>query len=77
MSKPAWIRPPASTALAIMNNALRMLFAAMMRARCVGWARSWISAYIGTLYSPAHSDSRNRSAITRQCAGSARNPRSV
>ncbi len=40
---------PAITELAIMNSALRMLLAAMMRARCVGWLRSWISAYIGTL----------------------------
>ena len=40
---------PASSALTIMNSALRMLLAAMMRARCVGAARSWISAYIGTL----------------------------
>ena len=37
------------TELAIMNSALRMLLAAMMRARCVGWLRNWISAYIGTL----------------------------
>ena len=37
------------TELAIMNSAFRMLLAAMMRARCVGWLRSWISAYIGTL----------------------------
>jgi len=31
---------PAITELAIMNSALRMLLAAMMRARCVGWLRS-------------------------------------
>ena len=37
------------TLLAIMNSAFRMLLAAMMRARCVGALRSWISAYIGTL----------------------------
>ena len=35
--------------LTIMNNALRMLLAAMMRARWVGRLRIWISAYIGTL----------------------------
>ncbi len=32
-----------------MNSALRMLLAAMMRARWLGGERSWISAYIGTL----------------------------
>ena len=37
------------TLAATMKSALRMLLAAMMRARCVGCARSWISAYIGTL----------------------------
>ncbi len=36
-------------ALAIMKSALRMLFAAMIRARWLGAERIWISAYIGTL----------------------------
>ena len=67
--KPAPSIAPASTELAIMNSAFRMLLAAMMRARCVAWLRSWISAYIGTLYRPAKSDSSARSAMTRQCAG--------
>ena len=73
MLAPAPSKAPASTELAIMNSALRMLFAAMMRARCVGCARSWISAYIGTEYRPANSDSSARSAMTRQCAARARN----
>ena len=30
---------PASNELAIMNSAFKMLLAAMMRARCVGWLR--------------------------------------
>ena len=60
-----------------MNSALRMLFAAMMRARCVGWLRIWISAYIGTLYRPAKSESSARSAITRQCAAMPMNWASV
>ena len=47
--KPAFSSAPAMTELPIMNSAFRMLLAAMMRARCVGWLRSWISAYIGTL----------------------------
>ncbi|MNT23528.1 hypothetical protein D3C72_1589490 [compost metagenome] len=47
--KPAPRRAPALTELAIMNNALRILLAAMMRARCVGWLRIWMSAYMGTL----------------------------
>ena len=54
-----------------MNSAFRMLLAAMMRARCVGWLRSWISAYIGTLYRPANRPAAARSAITRQCAAAA------
>ena len=54
-----------------------MLLAAMMRARWLGIERNWISAYIGTLYKPANSDSSARSAITRQCAGAARNALSV
>ena len=49
MVKPAFSSAPAMIELAIMNSALRMLLAAMMRARCVGWLRNWISAYIGTL----------------------------
>ncbi len=49
MVKPAPSSAPAMTELPIMKRALRMLLAAMMRARCVGWLRSWISAYIGTL----------------------------
>ena len=36
---PADNKAPASSALAIMNSAFKMLFAAMMRARCVGWLR--------------------------------------
>ena len=48
-----------------------MLLAAMMRARCVGWLRIWISAYMGTLYRPANRLSSARSAITRQWAGCA------
>ena len=46
---PADSSAPAIKALAIMNRAFRMLLAAMMRARCVGALRSWISAYMGTL----------------------------
>ena len=49
MLKPADSIAPASSELAIMNSALRMLLAAMMRARWLFGARSWISAYIGTL----------------------------
>ena len=49
MLQPAASRAPASTAEAIMNSAFRILLAAMMRARCVGWLRIWISAYMGTL----------------------------
>jgi len=43
------ISTPTRIALAIMNSAFRMLFAAMIRARWLGGERSWISAYIGTL----------------------------
>ena len=64
---------PAITELAIMNSALRILFAAMMRARCVGWLRNWISAYMGTLYRPANRLSSSRSPITRQCAATFKN----
>ncbi len=32
-----------------MNRLFRMLLAAMIRARCVGALRLWISAYSGTL----------------------------
>ena len=39
----------ASPADATMNSALRMLLAAMIRERCVGSERSWISAYSGTM----------------------------
>ena len=49
MVKPADSSAPTPRLLTIMNSAFRMLLAAMMRARCVGWLRSWISAYIGTL----------------------------
>jgi hypothetical protein len=66
---PAPSKAPAMSELAIMNSAFRMLLAAMMRARCVGWLRIWISAYMGTLYRPANRLSSARSAITRQWAG--------
>jgi hypothetical protein len=44
MSTPALVSPIAINADKIMNSALRMLFAAMMRARWVGALRLWISA---------------------------------
>ncbi len=47
--QPADSSAPAMTELPIMKSAFRMLLAAMMRARCVGWLRIWMSAYIGTL----------------------------
>ena len=47
--KPAPSMALAPSALTIMNSAFRMLLAAMMRARSLGWLRNWISAYIGTL----------------------------
>ena len=71
--KPAPSIAPAPTELTIMNSALRMLLAAMTRARWLGWLRSWISAYIGTEYRPTLSASRPRSAITRQWAGAVMN----
>ena len=57
------------TELPIMNSAFRMLLAAMMRARWVGWLRIWIKAYMGTLYSPANRLRSARSSSTRQCWG--------
>ena len=42
--RPARSRPIAISAATIMKSAFMMLFAAMMRARCVGCARLWISA---------------------------------
>ena len=72
MLKPLLSSAPAISALAIMNSAFMMLFAAMMRARCVGALRNWISAYMGTLYRPAHRLSSSRSPMARQCAGWAR-----
>jgi hypothetical protein len=49
MPRPAFSSSPTPSELAMMKRALRMLLAAMMRARCEGWLRNWISAYIGTL----------------------------
>ena len=77
MLRPAPSSRPAPSELTMMNNAFRMLLAAMMRARCEAGLRSWISAYIGTLNRPTNSDSRPRSAMTRQCAGCAKNCDSV
>jgi hypothetical protein len=54
-----------------MNSALRMLLAAMMRARCSGELRSWTSAYIGTMKKPPNMPSISRSNSTRQTAGMA------
>jgi hypothetical protein len=39
----------AMPAAATMNSALRMLLPAMMRERCEGSERIWISAYSGTM----------------------------
>ena len=39
-----WLVDYSAIADTIMKNELGILFAAMMRARCVGWLRLWISA---------------------------------
>lgn len=44
MLKPAAVSPIAINDETIMNSEFRMLFAAMMRARWLGWLRLWISA---------------------------------
>ena len=49
MLKPELSSSPTPSELTIMNSAFKMLLAAMMRARCVGWLRIWMSAYMGTL----------------------------
>ncbi len=49
MVQPRPSSSPTASALAIMNSALRMLLAAMMRARWLAGERSCTSAYIGTL----------------------------
>ena len=49
MEMPARSSPMTTPAEATMNTALRMLFAAMIRDRCDGAERSWISAYSGTM----------------------------
>ncbi len=46
---PAFRSPIASPADTTMNSAFRMLLAAMIRERCEGSERSWISAYSGTM----------------------------
>ena len=44
MVRPAFSNPMAMPADATMKSALRMLFAAIIRERCEGSERSWISA---------------------------------
>ncbi|CAJ7684003.1 Uncharacterised protein [Burkholderia pseudomallei] len=44
MLTPAFVSSIAISADTIMKSAFRMLFAAMIRARCVGALRLWISA---------------------------------
>ena len=44
IDRPALSRPTARPAETTMNSAFRMLFAAMIRDRCDGAERSWISA---------------------------------
>ncbi len=44
MPTPAWVSAIAISAETTMNSELRMLFAAMIRARWVGALRLWISA---------------------------------
>ena len=49
MVRPASSSTIDSTAEATRNSALRMLLPAMMRERCDGAERLWISAYSGTM----------------------------
>ena len=49
IDNPASMNPIEASAAATMKHALRMLLPAMMRERCCGSLRDWISAYRGTM----------------------------
>jgi hypothetical protein len=59
-SKAVAEQPAAASAPQTMNSALRMLLAAMIRARCSGALRNWIRAYSGTMKKPSEEAERKQ-----------------